>query len=81
MFLQKSKEGDSLNLGVMYGDYATHSLTRPLMLRFCIFMSDGRAIVELKRKGIKAGGVLLYDTDNYSLKEIRQILTGGKCFL
>jgi len=39
---------------------------------------DGRAIVELKRKGIKAGGVLIYDTDNYSLPEVKQILKEGE---
>jgi cobalt/nickel transport system ATP-binding protein len=76
----KVKEGDSLNLGVMYGDYATHSPYEAINAKVLHIHSDGRAIVELKRKGIKAGGVLLYDTDNYSLKEIRQILTGGEMF-
>ncbi len=76
----KVKEGDSLNLGVMYGDYATHSPYEAINAKVLHIHSDGRAIVELKRKGIKAGGVLLYDTDNYSLKEIRQILTEGEMF-
>ncbi len=74
----KVKEGDSLNLGVMYGDYATHSPYEAINAKVLHIHPDGRAIVELKRKGIKAGGVLLYDTDNYSLKEIRQILKEGE---
>jgi len=74
----KIKEGDSLNLGVMYGEYATQSPYEAINATVLHIHPDGRAIVELKRRGIKAGGVLLYDTDNYSLDEIRQILKEGE---
>ena len=72
------REGDSLNLGVMYGEYATQSPYEAINATVLHIHPDGRAIVELKRKGIKAGGVLLYDTDNYSLPEVQQILKDGE---
>jgi cobalt/nickel transport system ATP-binding protein len=72
------KEGDSLNIGVMYGEYATQSPYEAVNATVLHIHPNGRAIVELKRKGIKAGGVLVYDTDNYSLEEIRQILNEGE---
>jgi len=72
------REGDNLNLGVMYGEYATQSPYEAINATVLHIHSDGRAIVELKRKGIKAGGVLLYDTESYSLPEIKQILKKGE---
>ncbi|MDI9395628.1 MAG: ATP-binding cassette domain-containing protein [Euryarchaeota archaeon] len=72
------QEGDSLNLGVMYGEYATQSPYEAVNATVLHIYPGGRAIVELKRKGIKAGGVLLYDTDKYSLDEVRQILKEGE---
>ncbi len=72
------REGDNLNLGVMYGQYATQSPYEAINATVLHIHPDGRAIVELKRKGIKAGGVLIYDTDNYSLPEIKQILKEGE---
>ncbi|RXA20827.1 ATP-binding cassette domain-containing protein [Methanosarcina sp. MSH10X1] len=72
------REGDNLNLGVMYGEYATQSPYEAINATVLHIHSDGRAIVELKRKGIKAGGVLLYDTDSYSLPEIKQIIKEGE---
>lgn len=72
------REGDSLNLGVMYGQYATQSPYEAINATVLHIHADGRAIVELKRKGIKAGGVLIYDTDSYSLPEIKQILKEGE---
>ncbi len=72
------REGDNLNIGVMYGEYATQSPYEAINATVLHIHSDGRAIVELKRKGIKAGGVLLYDTDSYSLPEIKQILKEGE---
>jgi cobalt/nickel transport system ATP-binding protein len=74
----KVKEGDSLNLGVMYGEYATQSPYEAINATVLHIHPNGRAIVELKRKGIKAGGILIYDTDNYSLEEIKQILKEGE---
>jgi cobalt/nickel transport system ATP-binding protein len=70
--------GDSLNIGVMYGEYATQSPYEAINATVLHIHPDGRAIVELKRKGIKAGGVLLYDTENYSLPEIKQIIKEGE---
>ena len=72
------KEGDSLNIGVMYGEYATQSPYEAINATVLHIHPDGRAIVELKRKGIKAGGVLIYDTNSYSLAEIKQILKEGE---
>ena len=72
------REGDSLNIGVMYGEYATQSPYEAINATVLHIHPDGRAIVELKRKGIKAGGVLLYDTDSYSLPEVNQILKEGE---
>ncbi len=72
------KEGDNLNLGIMYGQYATHSPYEAVNATVLHVHPDGRAIVELKRKGIKAGGILIYDTDNYSLSELKQILKEGE---
>ncbi|WP_292375186.1 energy-coupling factor ABC transporter ATP-binding protein [Methanosarcina sp. UBA411] len=72
------REGDSLNIGVMYGEYATQSPYEAINATVLHIHPNGRAIVELKRKGIKAGGVLIYDTDNYSLPEIKQILKEGE---
>jgi cobalt/nickel transport system ATP-binding protein len=72
------REGDNLNLGVMYGQYATQSPYEAINATVLHIHPDGRAIVELKRKGIKAGGVLIYDTDSYSLPEIKQILKEGE---
>jgi cobalt/nickel transport system ATP-binding protein len=72
------REGDSLNIGVMYGEYATQSPYEAINATVLHIHPNGRAIVELKRKGIKAGGVLIYDTDRYSLPEIKQILKEGE---
>jgi cobalt/nickel transport system ATP-binding protein len=62
----------------MYGEYATQSPYEAVNATVLHIHPNGRAIVELKRKGIKAGGVLLYDTDNYSLPEVNQILKEGE---
>lgn len=72
------REGDSLNLGVMYGEYATQSPYEAINATVLHIHPNGRAIVELKRKGIKAGGILIYDTDNYSLPELKEILKEGE---
>ncbi|PAV10813.1 ABC transporter ATP-binding protein [Methanosarcina spelaei] len=72
------REGDSLNLGIMYGQYATQSPYEAVNATVLHIHQNGRAIVELKRKGIKAGGVMIYDTDNYSLPEVKQILKEGE---
>lgn len=74
----KVREGDSLNLGVMYGEYATQSPYEAINATVLHIHPNGRAIVELKRKGIKAGGVMIYDTDNYSLPELEQIIKEGE---
>ncbi len=74
----KVKEGDSLNLGIMYGEYATQSPYEAINATVLHFHPDGKAIVGVKRKGIKAGGILVYDTVNYSLGEVRQLLEEGK---
>ncbi len=75
------REGDNLNIGVMYGEYATQSPPYEAINATVLHIHppNGRAIVELKRKGIKAGGVLLYDTDKYSPPdEVRQIIKEGE---
>jgi cobalt/nickel transport system ATP-binding protein len=72
------REGDNLNIGVMYGEYATQSPYEAINATVLHIHPDGRAIVELKRKGIKAGGVLLYDTDSYCPQEVRQIIKEGE---
>lgn len=74
----KVREGDSLNIGVMYGEFATQSPYEAINATVLHIHPNGRAIVELKRKGIKAGGILIYDTDSYSLEEIQQILKDGE---
>ncbi|AKB37729.1 ATPase component CbiO of energizing module of cobalt ECF transporter [Methanosarcina siciliae C2J] len=72
------REGDSLNIGVMYGEYATQAPYEAINATVLHIYPDGMAIVELRRKGIKAGGVLIYDMDNYSLAEVRQIIKDGE---
>ncbi|WP_440954800.1 energy-coupling factor ABC transporter ATP-binding protein [Methanosarcina sp. Mfa9] len=71
------KEGDTLNLGILYGEYSPNSPYEAINARVLHIHPGGKAIVELKRRSIKAGGILLYDTDSYSYPEVLNIIEEG----
>lgn len=69
-----TKEGDALNLGVMYGDYAQHCPYEAVNAKVLHIHSDGRAVVEMMRKGIRAGCIMIYDMDSYDHQKLVDIM-------
>ncbi|AEH61769.1 cobalt ABC transporter, ATPase subunit [Methanosalsum zhilinae DSM 4017] len=69
-----TKVGDSLNLGIMYGEFAEHSPYEAVNAEVVYIHDDGRAIVEMKRHGIKAGGIIIFDVEYYDPAGIRQLI-------
>ena len=68
------KEGDIINLGVMYGNYAISSPYEAVNARVLHIHPDGHAIAEMTRHGIKSGGIVIYDTDKYDEASFRKIV-------
>ncbi|MDD2438895.1 MAG: ATP-binding cassette domain-containing protein [Methanosarcinaceae archaeon] len=73
-----TQEGDSLNLGVLYGDYAQNSPYEAINGRVLHLYPEGKAIVEISRKGFKAGCILIYDTNHYSHSEVLKVINEGE---
>jgi cobalt/nickel transport system ATP-binding protein len=61
----ETREGDILNLGVLHGEYALHCPYEAVNARVLHIHENNKAIVELTRHGIKAGGILIYDMDRF----------------
>lgn len=74
----QAKEGDTLNLGVMYGKYAQHCPYEAVNAKVLHIYPGGRAIVEMKRQGIRAGCIMIYDTTNYNLERINEVICEGE---
>ena len=70
----ETREGDALNLGMMYGDYAHNCPYEAVNATVLHIHADGQAIVEMGRKGIRAGCITIYDTGGYELEEFRRIM-------
>ncbi|MDD4498092.1 MAG: ATP-binding cassette domain-containing protein [Methanosarcinaceae archaeon] len=72
------KEGDTLNLGVLYGEYAQNSPYEAINARVLHIHPEGKAIAEISRRGFKAGCILIYDTDSYSHSEVIEVINEGE---
>lgn len=70
----ETKEGDTLNLGVMYGDYAEHCPYEAVNAKVLHIHADGRAVVEMMRKGIRAGCIMIYDMDSYDHQKLVEFM-------
>ena len=70
----ETREGDVLNLGVLHGEYALQSPYEAVNVRVLHMHSDGRAVVEVIRHGIKAGGIAIYDIEQYDPDEFQRIM-------
>jgi len=70
----ETREGDALNLGMMYGDYAHNCPYEAVNATVLHIHSHGQAIVEMRRKGIRAGCIMIYDMGEYMPEEFRRIM-------
>ncbi len=71
----ETRKGDALNLGVMYGDYAHNCPYEAVNATVLHIHADGQAIVEMRRKGIRAGCIMIYDMGGYEPGEFQKIMT------
>ncbi|RZN43920.1 MAG: ATP-binding cassette domain-containing protein, partial [Methanosarcinales archaeon] len=71
----ETREGDTLNLGMMHGKYAHNSPYEAVNATVLHIHTDMQAIVKLGRKGIRAGCITIYDTGKYKPEEIRRIIS------
>ncbi|MGP8320798.1 MAG: energy-coupling factor ABC transporter ATP-binding protein [Methanosarcinaceae archaeon] len=63
-------EGDILNLGVMHGEYAQHCPYEAVNAKVLHIHANWRAVVEIMRKGIRVGCIIIYDMDSYYRNEL-----------
>ncbi len=70
----ETREGDTLNLGMMYGDYAHNCPYEAVNATVLHIHTDGQAIVEMRRKGIKAGCIMIYNMGEYKSGEFRRVM-------
>ncbi len=68
------KEGDVLNLGILYGEYAMDSMYEAINCRVLHIHDNGLAIVEMDRKALRAGSIGIYDTSRYSYEDLMHII-------
>ena len=71
----ETREGDTLNIGMMHGEYAHNSPYEAINATVLHIHANEQAIVELRRKGIRAGCITIYDTGKYEPGEFRKILS------
>lgn len=71
------QEGGTLNLGILYGEYSPNSPYEAINAKVLHIHPGGKAIVELKRRSLKAGGILLYNTDQYFYSEVVDLIGKG----
>ncbi|MDY0387876.1 MAG: ATP-binding cassette domain-containing protein [Methanolobus sp.] len=69
------KEGDYVNLGIMYGDYAPISSFAAVNGKVLHLHEDGLAIVVVDMKAYKSGSVGIYDTERYSKENLMDIIS------
>ncbi|MBP2029887.1 cobalt/nickel transport system ATP-binding protein [Methanohalophilus levihalophilus] len=70
----ETQEGDELNLGILYGDYALESPYEAVNGKVLHIHPEGKAIVELTRHGFKAGGITIYDMDGFDSKAFDEFI-------
>ncbi|MBN2110183.1 MAG: ATP-binding cassette domain-containing protein [Methanosarcinaceae archaeon] len=68
------KEGDYVNLGILYGEYAQNSAYEAANCKVLHIHDDGLAIVEMDRKAFRAGSIGIYDTARHSREELLQVM-------
>jgi cobalt/nickel transport system ATP-binding protein len=69
------KEGDYINLGILYGDYAPDSGYEAANCKVLHIHEGGLAIVEMEKKPYRAGSIGIYDTERYSKGELMDIIS------
>ena len=68
------EEGDTLNLGVMHGDYALRSPYEAVNAKVMHIHDSGWAIAEMERRGVRAGCIRIYDMAGYEPEKLRKIM-------
>jgi len=68
------EEGDTLNLGMLHGDYALHSPYEAVNAKVIHIHDGGLAIVEMERRCVRAGCIRIYAMDCYDPEELRKIM-------
>ncbi len=69
------KEGDYINLGILYGEYAPESGYEAANCKVLHIHEDGLAIVEMDRRAYRAGSIGIYDMARYSREDLRDIIS------
>lgn len=69
-----TQEGDTLNLGIMYGEYAQYCPYEAVNAKVLHIHADGRAVVEMMRKGMRAGCIMIYDMDFYYRNSLLELI-------
>lgn len=68
------KEGDYINLGILYGEYAPESGYEAANCKVLHLYEDGLAIVEMDRKPYRAGSIGIYDMGSYSKENLMDLI-------
>ncbi|SFM46704.1 cobalt/nickel transport system ATP-binding protein [Methanolobus profundi] len=68
------KEGETINMGILYGEFAQDSMYEAANCKVLHKHEDGLAIVEMGRKPLRAGSISIYDTSAYDNEELLQVL-------
>ncbi|WP_321429595.1 ATP-binding cassette domain-containing protein [uncultured Methanolobus sp.] len=61
----QTQKGDSVNLGLLGGEFACEDFYDAVNAKVLCVRSSGEAIVEVSHTGLKPGGISVYDLDNY----------------
>lgn len=68
------KEGDYVNLGILYGDYAPDSSYAAANGKVLHIHDDGLAIVVMDVQAYRAGSIGIYDMGRYSRDELMNVI-------
>ena len=68
------REGDTINMGILYGEFAQDSMYEAANCKVLHIHEEGLAIVEMDRKALRAGSILIYDTSRYDNDELLEII-------
>lgn len=71
------KEGDRLDFGLYTEEIGKQCSEEVMDARVLHIHENGQAIVAVKRKTAGIGKVIVYDTDSYKLREIKELLASG----
>lgn len=71
------KVGDSVNLGLLHGEFALNYPMEAINGKVLHIHEDCMAIVELSRRYVRAGSIMIYDTDHHDAGFLQLFISNG----